>query len=342
MPTLVTGASGFVGSHLVDALLARNDGVHVLVRDPAKAGRTRQRGVHVTVGDMRDRQTLVSALADVDTVLHCAAAVGDQYSRRQLFEHNLQGARHLFEAACATDAHVIMLSSLNVLGLRNLHPDTEELPRRHSNDPAADVKIAIEELAEEMAERRGLHVTILRSGFIYGPRDQRNLPRLVRAVRLGTFSYIGSAQNVVPIIHVSDVVQAMLRAADCPGAGLRLYHITDGSRTTMGDVATYLAGLVGSPPPRRRVPYALAWAVCVAFDALRPVRGGRPGPVTRSALFFVGRSRAVDIGRAAQELGYAPQVGFREGMAATLRWMEAHADEYVAHSASGNAPHTSH
>jgi nucleoside-diphosphate-sugar epimerase len=341
MTALVTGATGFIGSHVVDALWLNEGHVHALVRDPAKAVGLRERGVHVTVGDMRDRSVLDAALREVDTVFHCAAAGGEYLSRRELFAHNPEGARQLFDAARSAGAHVILLSGLNVLGLRNLDPAVEDLPRRRSKDASTDVKIAIEELATQAAERYSQRITVLRPGFVYGPRDERNLPRLLQAIRLGKFSYIGSADNVVPIIHVSDVVQAMLLAAATPGTGLRIYHITDGSRTTMGDVAGYLASLIDCPPPQRRVPYALAWLVCVAFDWLRPLRHGRPGPVTRSALFFVGRSRAVDIGRAARELGFAPRVGYREGMAAALRWMEVHSDASLAQPAGGIAADTS-
>src|SRR5262245_38502863 len=339
MTALVTGATGFIGRHVVDALLSRGDTVHALVRDPAKATALRKRGVQVTIGDMRDRPVLDAALREVNTVFHCAAAVGDHVAPRELFATNLEGARQLFDAARSAGAHVVLLSSLNVLGLRNLDPASEELPRRRSKDAAADVKIAIEELATEVAERHAQRITILRLGFVYGPRDERNLSRLLRAIRRGKFAYIGNAQNIVPIVHVSDVIEAMLLAAARPGTGLRIYHITDGSRTTMGDVASYLAELSDCPTPSRRVPYALAWAVCVAFDWLRPLRQGRPGPVTRSALFFVGRSRAVDISRAARELGYTPRINYREGMADAVRWLEAHPDAHPEQSSVGVIAH---
>src|SRR5579884_3734611 len=173
MTALVTGATGFIGSHVIEALLARGEAVHALVRNSATAAGLRERGVEVIVGDMRDREVLESALREVGTVFHCAAAVGDHFSRRELFAQNLEGARQVFEAARAASAHVILLSSLNVLGLRNFAPATEELPRRRSNDPAADVKIAIEELATTLAVRQ--RITILRPAFVYGPRDERNL-----------------------------------------------------------------------------------------------------------------------------------------------------------------------
>src|SRR5262249_5500883 len=119
MTTLVTGAAGFIGSHVVDALLTRGDTVHAQLRDSVKAAELRERGVDVITGDMRNRSVLDAALRNVDTIFHCAAAVGDHVQRRELFATNLEGARQLFEAAQSAGAHVILLSSLNVLGLRN-------------------------------------------------------------------------------------------------------------------------------------------------------------------------------------------------------------------------------
>src|SRR5262249_13120164 len=137
MTALVTGATGFIGSHVVDALCNRGEAVHALVRDPTRAVALRERGAQVTTGDMRDRSVLAGALRDVDTVFHCAAAVGDHVAPRDLFAHNVEGARQLLDASRSAGAHVLLLSSLNVLGLRNLNPAVEELPCRRSKDAAA-------------------------------------------------------------------------------------------------------------------------------------------------------------------------------------------------------------
>src|SRR5262249_10428217 len=147
-------------------------------------------------------------------------------------------------------------SSVNVLGTRNLDPATEDVPPRRSHDPAADVKIEAEQLAHDYLQR-GVDVTIVRPGFIYWPRDSRNLPRIIDAVRRGKFRYIGSKDTVVRIVHVSEVVQALLLAGTVPAARGRTYHVTDGSRTTIGQVVEHIAGLLGVPPPRRVMFFAV-------------------------------------------------------------------------------------
>src|SRR5271157_1490199 len=98
---LVTGATGFVGSQVVDELLAREEAVRGLVRDPAKAAKLRERGIEVIVGDIRDPGPVSQALQGIDVVHHCAAAVGPRYTGREIRETNLGGVRRLLKEARA-------------------------------------------------------------------------------------------------------------------------------------------------------------------------------------------------------------------------------------------------
>jgi nucleoside-diphosphate-sugar epimerase len=340
MPALVTGASGFVGGHLVDELLARGINVRALVRRPEAAPGLRERGVEVLVGDVRDPAVLQDAVRGVEAVYHCAAAVGPACTPREIREVGLAGVRNLLEATRASSAaRVVLLTSVNVLGTRDIDPATEEIPCRCSGDVSADVKIEIEALAGEYERRQGVDVTILRPGLIYGPRDPFNLPQMIRALRRGRFAYIASRGNVIPIIHVSDVVQAMLCAAQVPAARGRVYHVTDGSRTTIGEFVGYLAELLGCPPPRLVLPFALPYLGCFAADFIGRT-GLRRGParINRATLRFLGTSRFVDISRARRELAYAPRILYREGLAATVHWLEGqpHAQTAVAEPVAGN------
>jgi nucleoside-diphosphate-sugar epimerase len=182
----------------------------------------------------------------------------------------------------------------------------------------------------------GFDLTIIRPGFIYGPRDPHNLPKLIRAIQRNKFAFIGSKDHVVPIVHVSDVVQAMRLAADLksPAKPGRVYQITDGSRTTIGELVGCLAELLGCPVPTKVLPFALPWLGCRIFELLKPVLR-RPGPINRAGLRFLGTSRYVDIRRAREELGYEPQVSYRTGMAAAVRWFKEHSEGAVHVPPSG-------
>jgi nucleoside-diphosphate-sugar epimerase len=324
---LVTGASGFIGSHLVDDLLARGDSVRALIHSETNAPALRDRGVDVSVGDVQSPESLAEVTRDVEVVYHCAAAVGPGYSRRQIYATNLSGVHNLLQALRETGAaRLVFVSTLNVLGTRNLDPATEETPCRRSGDPAADVKIKAEQAVLEAHRTHGLHVAIVRPGAVYGPRDRHNLPKLLSAIRRGKFAYLGSREHVVPLVHVSDLVSALHLAAEKNAARGKTYQITDGSRTAIGELVDLLADLTGAARPTKVLPYLLPYAGCLFFEWLARLRLYRgPAPIARNSLRFLGTSRYVDIRRAREELAYMPRVPFRDGVADTVRWLEEQA-----------------
>lgn len=332
MAALVTGASGFVGSHVVDALHEQGVPVRGLVRTEASAQPLRDKGIEVQVGDVCEPHVLANAVRGVDVVYHCAAAVGPAYSPREIHDISLTGARRLLEALRQKGSgRAVILTSVNVLGTRNLDAATEDVPCRRSRDASADVKIKIEALTQEYVERHGVEATILRPGLIYGRRDRHNLPQMIRALRRGKFAFIGSRDNIAPIVYIRDVVEAILRAGRTPASRGRIYHITDGSRTTIGQFIDCLAELIDCPPPRKVLPYAIPYLACVLFDGLTAVRfsRGKP-PISRASLRHLGTSRLFSIERASRELGYVPRVYYREGLRTAVKWLEAYAHGHVS------------
>jgi nucleoside-diphosphate-sugar epimerase len=330
MKALVTGASGFVGRRVVEALRGQGTPVRALFHRAAAVTEASQKGVEVQVGDVCEPGVLEEAAAEVEVVYHCAAAVGPAYSQREIHDINLTGVRRLLEAMKRRgDGRAVIFTSVNVLGTRHLENAAEDVPCRRSGDASADVKIEIEALTQEYVQRQGVDAVILRPGLIYGPGDQHNLPQMAKALRRGKFVFLGSRDNIAPIVYIDDVVEAVLAAGRTPAARGRIYHITDGSRTTIGQFVERLAELLGCPVPRKVLPYIVPYAACVVFETLAALHlyRGRP-PVARAGLRHLGTSRSFRIERAANELGYVPRVSYREGLKTAVEWMEGHAHEY--------------
>jgi nucleoside-diphosphate-sugar epimerase len=317
--SLVTGATGFVGRHVVKALLAQGDAVRALVRDPARAVGLGERGVEVLRGDIRDPEAVQRSVRDVDVVYHCAAAVGERYTEREFRETNLEGTRRVLLTARGEGCRrAVLLSSLHVLGIGDLDPATEDLPCCYTYDPASNIKIEMERMALESARGGGTEVVILRPGVIYGPDDPHNLPKLIASLRNGKFRFLGSRDHIVPIVHVADVVQAMLLAAQTPGAGGRIYHVTDGSRTTIGEYVDRVADLAGCARPQRAVSARVVRSLMPLLALARRIHPRFPLPIGPGPLRFLGTSRSVEVRRAREELGYTPRLDYRDGLADAL------------------------
>jgi nucleoside-diphosphate-sugar epimerase len=329
MTNLVTGAAGFIGSHVVEELLAQGEPVRAFLRSadqrvPWQAGCVRPRcsNLHpeIVTGDMRDPDAMRHAVEGVKVVYHCAAA-GENIPPRDAHGVTLAGLGNMLEALrLAGGGRVVLLSGLSVLGLRNSDSLTEEVPCRSCADPEIDAKLKAEEMAWDYRRTYGLQVCILRAGFVYGPRDRRNLPQLVNAIRGGSFIYIGSRRNFVPLVHVSDLARALFLAGGAPTADGRVYHIADGSRTALRELAGLICQLVGRRHPRWTLPYYPTLATCMVCEWLGRVLGWPThGPISRSTLLFLGTSRYVDIRRAREELGFTPRIGYRDGLPAAVR-----------------------
>jgi nucleoside-diphosphate-sugar epimerase len=323
MTTLVTGAAGFIGGHAIRELRRRGLPARALVRQESQAAPLRELGAEVVVGDIRNAATVKEAVTGVQAVLHGAAAVGHHYTKDEIYAINLDGVRNVLEALKqAGSGRMVLVSSINVLGSRNLRDATEDTEYRVAKDPHADVKIEAERLALDYHQRHGVDVVILRPGLIYGV-GEKNIPRLIDALRRGKFRYLGSRDHVVPMAHIDDVVQALLLAAEKPEASGRVYNITDGGATTIGQLVDCLAEATGEPRPEKVLPLIVPKAACLVFETLQTLGlRSKPGPINRVGLRFLGTSRSIDISRARRELGYEPRVKFPEGMVANVRALQ--------------------
>jgi dihydroflavonol-4-reductase len=323
MTHLVTGATGFLGSHFVQALVARQQSVRALVRAPQKAAELENRGVDVRVADIRDPEGVAAAVRDVRVVFHCAAAGGIHPSKQAIQSTNLIGLRNVLDAIRQTDsARLVFVSGLSVLGMRNLASATEDLPWKKSGDVEADVKVRGEQLILDYHAQHNVDAVILRPSIVYGPGNN-NLSQVLRAIRDGSFAYIGSRANIVPLIHIDDFVEVAFLAAHSAQAKGRIYHITDGTQTTIGEIVDCLADWSGLARPRLVLPYAIPYIGCLVFEMLQRLHlRAKQTPVNRATLRFLGTSRSVSICKAQEELGFAPKVFPREGIATMFQQLE--------------------
>jgi nucleoside-diphosphate-sugar epimerase len=320
---LITGASGFLGGHLAEACAAKGWEVRALVRAASDTSALTHPGITLVRGDLADPASLPAALEGVEVVFHTAAKVGDWGPAESYRAVNVDGTRALLEA-CRTRPiqRFVHFSSLGVYAARDHFGTTEDepLPERHI-DGYTQTKVESEKLVLSYHVQHGLPVTVLRPGFIYGPRDRTVLPKLVDNLRKGIVKYLGDGTQALNTIYVGNLVAAAFLPLNYPESVGRVYNLTDGEKVSKRRFIEGIADGVGVPRPTGSVPMWVARLAAWALESVsRSLGTNEPPRLTQARLKFLGLNLDFSIERARRELGYAPPYSFDEGLAATVAW----------------------
>jgi nucleoside-diphosphate-sugar epimerase len=324
---LITGATGFVGSHLVEGCAARGWSVRALARPGSAAAGLERPGVTVVRGDVTDPASLPAALEGAEVVFHCAAKVGDWGPVEGYRAVNVEGLRALLEACRGRPLRrFVHFSSLGVYAARHHHGTDESapLPARHV-DGYTQTKVEAEQLALRYQREHGVPVVVLRPGFVYGPRDRVVLPRLADNLRQGKVRYLGGGKRALNTIYVGNLVEAALLAAEKEGVVGQIYNLTDGEFVSKRHFIETIADGLGLPRPTRSLPLFVARIIAWWLERQARRKGAaQPPRLTQGRLKFLGLNLDFSIDKAKRELDYRPRWDFDEGMRETLAWYKQH------------------
>jgi nucleoside-diphosphate-sugar epimerase len=315
---VVTGAAGFIGAHLVQALA--QDGVDVRAADvQPDPGRFRLGTVRYVRVDIRDGDGMAALIEGADTVYHLASAhlevtAGEQHYRAV----NVEAAWGLAEACAAAGVRrLVHVSSVGVYGHVESPPAGEDAPTRPQN-VYERTKLEGELAVARSAAATGLDLIVLRPAWVYGPGCRR-MAKLIRSVRTGRFVYIGDGRNLRHPIYVSDVVDSLRLAAQAPTElSGRTYNIAGPQYMELRELVETCARVLEVPPPRHRLPREVALAAGHAAEMVWGAARREP-PFSRRSLAFFENDNAYDIGAARRDLGFEPRVELEEGVRATVK-----------------------
>jgi dTDP-glucose 4,6-dehydratase len=313
----VTGAGGFIGSHLVEELAGRGARVRAFVRYNSRgdwgylntlAPQLRER-VEVVAGDLRDADAVTQAMRGTTVAFHLGAMVSIPYSYvhpREVADTNVFGTLNVLTAARDLKLErVIHTSTSEVYGTAQYVPIDEKHPLV-GQSPYSASKIGADQLAESFHRSYGLPVAVARPFNTYGPRQSARavIPTIISQAIAGERLFIGARHPTRDLNFVTDTVRGFVRVAECPEAVGQVINLGTGQEISVGDLVDTIVRLVG-----RRVE--------VTFDAtrLRPDRSE------------VERLLA-DNSKARQLLGWAPEVSLEDGLTRTIQWISEHASLY--------------
>jgi len=315
-PVLVTGATGFLGGHLVAALARCGADVVAPVRDLGRVSLDLAQQARVVAADVRDPAALDAAMKGVSIVIHCAAITANNVAWAKHHDVNVEGSRAVFEAALRAGVRrIVHVSSVAVYSDQRagstVNESTPSAARRGEWSNYSRSKLGAEQVAFELLREKRLPVTVIRLGLLYGPGG-RSLGRGL--VELGRFRLtIGRERNLLPYTHVGNAVDALLLAALAPDAAGKVYNVVDEQIHDVRAAAKLASNGDRVTSVHLPAPLLLTGARVLEWRARR--RGSEAPPrfsryVVRSAC----RNLRYDTARARRELGWKPEIGLAEGV----------------------------
>lgn len=330
MKALVTGGTGFLGSHIVERLLEQGHEVVALARESSNTGHLKTTDAKIILGALEDYESLGAAVNGVDMVFHAAARVMPGWGSWKDFEDTaVKGTDNLLRASVEAGVkRFIYVSSGTVLGKNSLGETPADETADYDLGPLCYhtfydwSKLMGEQLALEYHGKGLIEVAVVRPCMIYGPRCRLLTDRVFRYVKmLPIVIWPGKANARTALVYVTDVVDCILLAAMDPKAAGQIYNIAPPEEIRFRDFIGAMARAYGRPELRMTVPLLVVYLYGALTELwAKLVRAKAPPFLTRADVRFLEEGMNIDCSKAMKELGWKPQVSIEEGTRLYIEW----------------------
>ncbi len=326
MPSLITGASGFLGGRLAQMLHAQGEEIILLARPNSDlrhlSAILSSHQARIVRGDLSDRHSLQEAVRHATRIFHCAACSTDWAPANTYLQANVTGTANLV-AAARTAPHLqrfVHVSTTDIYGYPEV-PCTEDQPILDAGLPYNQTKGQAEAIVWQ-AHADGLSTTILRPATIYGPRGKDFTQEIATMLRQRMMATIGRGAAPGGFVFVDTVAQALIDAAASPRTLGQAYNIADGSGATWALYLKLFAGHLGTRTPWIDLPFQSAMSLARTLEAAHRLLhlGGRP-LLTRHAVYLLGRNQDFPIAKAARHFGFQPAISLEQGIERSVAWL---------------------
>ena len=323
MKVLVTGGTGFTGSHLVRRLLEKGNEVVCLDNQPGLfADDLSGLGADIVLGSVTDREVVRRAAEGAEVVHHLAAAFRQVNVPKSVYrEVNVHGTRTVLEAAREAGVRrVVYCSTQGVHGHVEDPPGDEDSPIA-PEDYYQETKYEGELVCRRMMAE-GMDISIVRPTAIYGPGDPGRFLILYRMAKNGRFLMFGNGQTTYHPVYIDNLVDLFELASERPEAAGRVYIGGDAEYYTLNDLVRAVGHSIDVEVEIVHLPFRPLWLAAVATEAVcKPLRISPP--IFRRRVDWYRQVRAFRIDRARYDLGYEARVDLEEGLKRTAEWYRA-------------------
>jgi len=322
---LITGATGFIGGHLVKANLSRGHQVIALVR-PDNPGESalRTEGVDIVTGDIRDYEIVKRAAAGVGIIFHCAAVVTDWAPKKLFKEVVVDGTENLCKAGLeAGVSRLVHVSTSDVFGIDESQVMDETFPLRPWHEPYPDSKIEAEKVCWRYHKELGLPVTMVYPCWVFGEGDRTFVPLLADAILKRELVFWRRDAIVWPT-YIENLVDLLMLIAEDKRAVGNGYLVHDGEYVMLQELCAGIAKELGVPAVTTYIPYPVAYGAASVMEFIWKLVGKKTRPLlTTYTVKNLGSRLKFTIAKAERELGWKPKVSYAEGFKKTMEWLKA-------------------
>lgn len=327
---LITGASGFLGIHLIKKLMSENIRARVLVRkNSVHLGRLRNLDVEVIQGDLSDPEVIDQAVKGIKIIYHAGAAMNNSWYDHE--QATIVGTQNIIKSALAQGVErIVYVSTLAVYELNSLKDRsvvTEDTPYQKEPKkmgPYACTKIEAEKILLKAYQESGLKVTIVRPGIIIGPMGRVFFPHLGFKNADTLFIILKNGKNRLPLTFVENTVDAIYRASLEPKAVGKIYNLVDDGNITVRDYLNRFKEITGIDSKIVRFPFFVPYCAFGAFELAGTMGLMKKGKASRAQFKWKHKNVVFDNHRAKADLDWEPKVPIEEGLKRTFEWYLEH------------------
>jgi len=322
---LVTGASGFIGTHLVQKLLSQNETVRALVRpNSIHAGRLSHLEVEIVEGDLSDRNVLLDATKNIKTIYHACSPMSND--RAEYEEVAIKGTEFLIDAALKNNVkRFVQFSSLAVYELLKINDKIirEDSPYQKNPEamgPYAWAKIEIEKRVFNAIEKQGLAATIVRPGIVIGPFCRVFFPHLGYNLQEQIFLVIGNSDYALPLTYVENTVDGIYKAGTVDNAIGQAYNLVDDGEITPGKYIEEFIQIADDSCKLVHLPFIIPYSATLAYEIASSFGLVKKGITSRAQLKWKQARVRFDNSKAKKDLGWEQNVSIADGIEKTFKW----------------------
>lgn len=319
MQVLVTGGTGFIGSHLVENLIQRGHKVKCLIRKKGDLKWLKNLPIEISYGDCVDPSSLVKAVSSVDMIFHIAG-ITKALKEKTYFEVNAIGTKNLLEVCLKYNPKIkkfIYLSSQSASGPCRFGGKKSETDPCEPVSPYGKSKRMGEEFA--LSYSKDLPVLIIRPCAVYGPRE-RDIFHFFRCVAKGIKPIFFGGKQLISLCYIQDIVDGIILASEVETESGEIFFLSDGEEYQLKEISDIFSKAMGINGLNIPIPKSLLWSIAYFSEYFSKI-SNKPPLLNRGKLNeIIQMNWLCDITKAKTVLGYTPKIKLYEGIRVTYEW----------------------